>query len=62
MGGSPEPPIVSLGCGAATSKEGAGRDEILKSYPSLKPEHLDAAIAYAAALAREESLLPVTSL
>jgi uncharacterized protein (DUF433 family) len=39
--------------------EGASRDEILASYPSLKPEHIDAAIAYAAELAREESLLPL---
>ncbi|MBO0700607.1 MAG: DUF433 domain-containing protein [Zavarzinella sp.] len=28
--------------------EGVGRDDILKSYPSLRPEHIDAAIAYAA--------------
>lgn len=35
--------------------EGASRDEILASYPSLQPEHIDAAIAYAAELAREES-------
>ena len=42
--------------------EGATRDEILRSYPSLKPEHIDAAIAYAAELAREESLLPVSGL
>jgi len=40
--------------------EGATRSEILNSYPSLKPEHVDAAIAYAAELAREESLLPLT--
>ncbi len=39
--------------------EGATRDEILASYPSLKLEHIDAAIAYAAELAREESLLPI---
>jgi uncharacterized protein (DUF433 family) len=36
--------------------EGASREEILRSYPSLKPEHIDAAIAFAAELAREESL------
>jgi uncharacterized protein (DUF433 family) len=42
--------------------EGAGPDEILKSYPSLRAEHIHAAIAYAAELAREESLLPMTSL
>ena len=39
--------------------EGASREEILRSYPSLKPEHIDAAISYAAELAREESLLPL---
>ena len=39
--------------------EGASRDEILASYPSLRAEHIDAAIAYAADLAREESLLPL---
>jgi uncharacterized protein (DUF433 family) len=37
--------------------EGASREEILASYPSLRPEQIDAAVAYAAALAREESLL-----
>ncbi|MFL5328356.1 MAG: DUF433 domain-containing protein [Gemmataceae bacterium] len=40
--------------------EGASRDEILLSYPSLKPEHIDAAMAYVAELAREEALLPLT--
>ncbi len=39
--------------------EGASRDEIPRSYPSLKPEHIDAAIAYAAELAHEESLPPL---
>ena len=39
--------------------EGATREEILKSFPSLRPEHIDAAIAYAAELAHEESLLPL---
>ena len=42
--------------------EGASREEILKSYPSLKSEHIDAAIAYAAELAHEESLLPTGGL
>ena len=41
--------------------EGASRDEILASYPTLRPEHIDAAVAYAAELAREESLLPLVS-
>jgi uncharacterized protein (DUF433 family) len=41
--------------------EDATRKQILKSYPSLKPEHIDAAIVYAAELAREEALLPASS-
>ena len=41
--------------------EGATHDEILRSYPSLKPEHIQAALAYAAELAREERLLPLRS-
>lgn len=39
--------------------EGASREEILRSYPSLRREHIEAAMAYAAELAREESLLPL---
>jgi uncharacterized protein (DUF433 family) len=39
--------------------EGATQTEILRSYPTLKPEHIQAALAYAAELAREESLLPL---
>lgn len=39
--------------------EGASREEILRSYPSLKPSHIDAALAYAAELAREEMLIPL---
>ena len=38
-----------------------GREDILQSYPSLALEHIDAAIAYAAELAHEESLLPLRS-
>ncbi len=33
--------------------EGVSEDEILKSYPSLKPEDIKAAISYAAELSRE---------
>jgi uncharacterized protein (DUF433 family) len=33
-------------------------DRILKQYPSLRPEHIPAAIAYAAALARER-IVPI---
>ena len=32
---------------------------ILRSYPSLRAAHLDAALAYAAELAHEESLVPL---
>ena len=39
--------------------EGASREEILRSYPSLSPEHIEAAVAYAAELAHEESLIPL---
>ena len=39
--------------------EGASREEILRSYPSLQPQHIDAVLAYAAELAHEESLLPL---
>ena len=41
--------------------EGASRDEIMKNYPSLQSQHIDAAVAYAAELAREESLLPLSA-
>jgi len=39
--------------------EGSAKDEILSSYPSLRPEHIDTALAYAAELAREERLVPI---
>jgi uncharacterized protein (DUF433 family) len=39
--------------------EGSSRDDILRSYPSLRPEHIDAALAYAAELAHEEQLIPL---
>ena len=39
--------------------EGASRAQILQSYPTLQPVHIDAALAYAAELAHEESLLPL---
>jgi uncharacterized protein (DUF433 family) len=41
--------------------EGAKRNEILRSYPTLRPEHIEAALAYAAELAREEAILPIRS-
>jgi uncharacterized protein (DUF433 family) len=33
--------------------EGVSRDELLKAYPQLKSEDIDAALAYAAELTRE---------
>ena len=39
--------------------EGVGRNQILQSYPTLQSVHIDAALAYAAELAHEESLLPL---
>jgi uncharacterized protein (DUF433 family) len=39
--------------------EGATQMEVLRSYPTLQPEHIQAALAYAAELAHEESLLPL---
>ncbi len=39
--------------------EGSTREEILASYPSLGPDHIAAALAYAAALAHEERLVPI---
>ncbi len=35
---------------------GVPRAEILASYPAMKPEDIDAALAYAAELAREGSI------
>jgi len=40
--------------------EGVSGEEILKSYPSLRPEDIRAAIAYAAELSRER-LISVTA-
>jgi uncharacterized protein (DUF433 family) len=39
--------------------EGSTKEEILKSYPSLKPAHIDGALSYAAELAHEERLVPI---
>jgi uncharacterized protein (DUF433 family) len=39
--------------------EGATHGEILRSYPTVSAEHIDATLAYAAELAHEESLLPL---
>lgn len=39
--------------------EGASTETILTSYPSLRPEHVQASPAYAAELAHEERLLPL---
>jgi len=39
--------------------EGATKEEILGSYPSLSLHHINAALAYAAELTHEERLLPI---
>src|SRR5207253_8954099 len=39
--------------------EGATQADILRSYLSLKPIHVRAALAYAAQLVREEQLIPL---
>jgi uncharacterized protein (DUF433 family) len=42
---------------------GLTREEILKSYPALQPADIDAALAYAAELAREGSVdLPLETI
>jgi uncharacterized protein (DUF433 family) len=42
--------------------EGATKEELLASYPSLRAEHIHAALAYAAELAHEETLVPIRPL
>ena len=42
--------------------EGATTEEVLVSYPSLRPDHIKAALAYAAELAHEEALVPIRPL
>lgn len=42
--------------------EGATKDAILASYPSLRIEHINAALAYAAELAHEERLVPIRAM
>jgi uncharacterized protein (DUF433 family) len=42
--------------------EGATKDEILASYPGLRAQHIDAALAYAAELAHEERLVPIRAM
>jgi uncharacterized protein (DUF433 family) len=37
--------------------EPASKEEILASYPSLRLDHINAALAYAAELAHEERLI-----
>jgi uncharacterized protein (DUF433 family) len=39
--------------------EGSTKEAILRSYPSLKSAHIDAALSYAADLAHEERLVPI---
>ena len=42
--------------------EGSNESEIIQSYPALSRKHIEAARAYAAELAREESLLPLADI
>ena len=42
-------------------EDGASRDEILRSYPDLRPAHIDAAIEYAAELNRNEAASTVSA-
>ena len=42
--------------------EGATRDEVLASYPSLRVDHINAGLAYAAELAHEERLVPIRAI
>ena len=42
--------------------EGATGDEVLASYPSLRVDHIKAALAYAAELAHEERLVPIRAI
>jgi len=39
--------------------EGATKEDVLTSYPSLRIDHVNAALAYAAELAHEERLVPL---
>jgi uncharacterized protein (DUF433 family) len=39
--------------------EGATKDDILASYPTLRSEHIRAALAYAAELAHDERPVPI---
>ena len=39
--------------------EGATAEEVLEAYPTITREHLRAAIAYGAWVAREETFLPL---
>jgi uncharacterized protein (DUF433 family) len=51
---------VTLRTVLATLAEGATAEEILADFPSLTPEHIRAAIAFAAASAKED--MPVREL
>jgi uncharacterized protein (DUF433 family) len=42
--------------------EGDSRADVLAAYPALTDDHITAAMGYAAELAREEMLLPVSGL
>ncbi len=41
--------------------EGATREQVLAAFSSLQEAHIDAALAYAAELARDEAAVPLAS-
>ena len=42
--------------------EGGTKDDVLASYPALRLDHINAALAYAAELAHEERLVPIRAM
>jgi uncharacterized protein (DUF433 family) len=46
----------------ANLADGMTRDDLRRQYPALRSEHIDAALAYAADLAEEEVMLPLSDL
>lgn len=46
----------------ANLSEGLSKKEIIEQYPTLSSDHIDAALAYAADLAEEQSILPLGNL
>jgi hypothetical protein len=51
--------LVNADHGNRNGKVGATKDEVRASDPSLRADHINAALAYAAELAYEERLVPI---